>query len=266
MCDLVFAQLGRAESHAGAAMSPVVCSKQPLPATSIESPASGKRGSLLSPRDYEESTEASSSALCSDAESCSGAEGGSDSCADDDVLAGRCLQTHAEPMNRRKCASQRRKSGTSITGTKLATIPGTPHGMTEHPSLFPEDQGIKEDPEEEAMRKLGPLLEPEAFLSTTPQDEKIESLRAKSSSNCVATMVTRPEREPLKVSMIAGGRPTKKEGLDPMVPAKKRPIMAEKPGAAAELLRRLDLGIPVKKRVTPWLTAEPPRFLPAAPR
>jgi hypothetical protein len=70
---------------------------------------------------------------------------------------------------------------------------------------------------------------------------------------------------PLKVSMLSISQeeaPVPHRVLDPMMPAKKRPILTEASFGCA----RLQPGVPVKKRITPWMLAEPIRMLPAVPR
>jgi hypothetical protein len=79
----------------------------------------------------------------------------------------------------------------------------------------------------------------------------------------------RQEREPLKVAMMQEPAFTvHKRRLHPEMPAKKRLIFAEGyPGASAqELVRQLQPWMPVKKRISPWLVAEPERVFPALPR
>lgn len=151
-------------------------------------------------------------------------------------------------------------------------IPGTPVGMTEHPPLLfaasSDSDELSED--DENVPKMGPLLPQEALLSTAPNSLSTSEAAwlppsPKRRARAAFMEKAKQDRMPLKVSMLQEGAPIRKEGLDPMMPAKKRPILPERV-PSAELLRRLEPGVPVKKRITPWLTAEPARLLPAAPR
>lgn len=198
-------------------------------------------------REDEESTEAPS---CS----CSDAEAGWESSADDDSqsaeatarLRARFEQDKVSRARQLPNARKLRSRAGRFAPTPLDPIPGTPVGMIEHPPLIP---------------MTGPLL------STVPE--------AVGASSDPPSIPKRPPRNdviddarylgmPLKVSMLQDftGRPGR--ALDPSFPAKKKPILPEAQGGVVQ--PRLRPSEPVKKRVTSWLTAEPVRVVPAAPR
>lgn len=259
-------------------------------AQSNDAPNSRGRGRLLTPRerDDEESTEAPSSALCSDAESSSGAEGGSSgSCADDETQASpgllslRTLGTLADQKCRQRLSAAARLKPRSrraaFGSTPLDPIPGTPVGMSEHPPLFFPAPSVSEEGEEgeaETSPLTGPLLA-QALLSTAPKQSMDPSLMAGAGlwlptspkRRARAAFMERAKQEgaPVKVSMQSMPQErlasTRKLALDPTMPAKKRPILADRIPR-----RALEPGMPVKKRVSPWIVAEPQRMLPAAPR
>lgn len=238
---------------------------------------SSSRGDRLLPfqEDAEDaSTEAPSSALCSDAESASGTEGGSDSCADDETqgapgfrqgpLSLRMLADHK--CRQRLSAAARQKPRTrrmAFGSTPLDPIPGTPVGMSEHPPLFFPN----------ASSSGGEESHGEALLSTAPQHGVDPSLVAgaglwlptspKRRARAALMEKAKQEGAPIKVSMQQSEdmAAMRQRELDPMMPAKKRPIFSERLPP-----RALEPGMPVKKRITPWLVAEPMRLLPAAPR
>jgi len=72
------------------------------------------------------------------------------------------------------------------------------------------------------------------------------------------------DEAPLKVHMEAGIRAAK--NLDPARPAKKKPILADVALSSTKGFHKLKPGMPVKKRVTPWLLAEPISVLSTVPR
>jgi len=297
------------------------------------SPVEGEDNSkvvfLLQPLDDDEeaaSTEAPSSGLCSeqcsDTESASGAEGGSGSCADDEIqpttpVRGPLLASHKSLQQQLGRAvrlsaaarSKHRSRGVAFCRTSLDPIPGTPHGMSEHPPLSfavptssDDDEAetsvssatasplVKLHPQawsmdacrvgseeafllaaasanDEAMPLAGLLLPlaTAALLSTVPPPgqrlaDATSGLPPAAPKRRILDAITSLEdRTPIKVSMLQGHPAYKKLSLDPLKPAKKRPILAEKQ-------RKLETREPVKKRVTPWLMAEPITVFPAAPR
>lgn len=246
----------------------------------------------------EESTDAPSSALCSDADSLSGAEGaGSDSCADDEkqgpmlqnfllsrtTASHKCRQSQLGRIRLSAAARlKHRNRGAPFTGTPLDSIPGTPHGMTEHPPLlFPvsrcpdveESQtSVVEESPPDAIQLMMPLA-PQTLLSTSPPlgsraASPVSWLPKSPKKRVCAVFMEKAKQDglPIKISMLHGSADIQKRTppLDPTMPVKKRPIMSG--SVAQELLDRLKPGVPVKKRVTPWILAEPMRVFPAAPR
>jgi len=215
----------------------------------------------------EESTEASSSAFCSDAESASGAEGSSGSCADDEVQPGEG-RSASYGMRGHKCRAQhprlpvgfrhKRWSCNEWFGTPLDPIPGTPTGMMEHPSWKLASSPTDEEPGREALLSTAPQGFTESAGAWLPLSPKRRALGA---------FMERAMQEgiPLKVSMQQGRAPIMKRCLDPTMPAKKRPILPEK-ALGPRHWRRLDPTTPVKKGISPWLIASPQRLLPSAPR
>jgi len=254
---------------------------------------------LLQPLDHDEeeeaaSTEAPSSGLCSeqcsDTESASGAEGGSGSCADDEIqpttpVRGPLLAGHKSRQQQLGRAvrlsaaarSKHRSRGVAFCRTSLDPIPGTPHGMSEHPPLSFAVPTSSDDDEaetsvssatnDEAVPLAGLLLPlaTAALLSTVPLPgqrlaDTISQLPPSAPKRRHFDADTSLEDStPIKVSMLQGHPAYKQLSLDPLKPAKKRPILAERQ-------RKLETREPVKKRVTPWLTAEPITVFPAAPR
>jgi len=238
----------------------------PSSALKVDSHTFGRRRCTF---EDEESTEAPSSgaSCCSEAEG-SGTEGGSGSCADDEsyfVAAGLQPNSPAlQPGHKRRqqpgqarlravVRRQRRIRGAAFNATPLSPIPGTPVGMTEHPPL---------------------LLLPAATLCG---DSETEGCMAIPASPTLKSRLPRADdasfsfphcSTPLKVALPCEGLSVRRKALHPALPAKKRPIMPEMLQGVAfqRLLQQLDPGMPVKKRVTPWITSEPGRVLPAPPR
>lgn len=228
-------------------------------------PAATKCGSAWPWREDDESTEATS---CSDAETAcsSSAAGGSDSGADDEAQGARrgpmtlraFLGHHASGRSRLSAAARKHRSR-CLPFTPMDPIPGTPNGMAEHPPLF---FAAKEEVEPSTGARL-----PQALLATAPQPTTAlggvprPPPSPKRRARAAVMERAREAGAPLKVSMLQDVV-TRGRKLDPTFPAKKRPILPD----ALPGLRNLQPGLPVKKRITPWLTAEPARVLPAAPR
>mmetsp|Transcript_34328 Transcript_34328/g.61848 ORF Transcript_34328/g.61848 Transcript_34328/m.61848 type:complete len:441 (-) Transcript_34328:150-1472(-) len=93
-------------------------------------------------------------------------------------------------------------------------------------------------------------------MSAVPPSPKSPKKRAREMRDAVAAKAKR-EEVPLKV-WLCDSVSTRITGLDPQVPAKKRPVFGETagPGPAAAL-RRLEPGMPVKKRVSKFFLEEP---------
>lgn len=275
------------------------------------SPVEGEDNSkvvfLLQPLDDEEeeeaaSTEAPSSGLCSeqcsDTESASGAEGGSGSCADDEIqpttpargplLAGHGHKSRQQQLGRAvrlsaAARSKHRSRGVAFCRTSLDPIPGTPHGMSEHPPLSfavptssddEAEASVSSATNDEALPLAGLLL-PQAtaaLLSTVPlPGQRLADTASRLPPSApkrrhLDATTSLEDSTPIKVSMLQWHPDYKNLSLDPLKPAKKRPILPERSPAVRDLLRRLETREPVKKRVTPWLTAEPITVFPAAPR
>jgi len=152
--------------------------------------------------------------------------------------------------------------------------------MSEHPPLiFGEHESSEEDIDAKAAVSgtFGPRCPPKDGLLSTAPCPASDSCTAgaaiflppspKRRARAAFMEKAKKDGEPLKVSMLQEGMPIRKDGLDLMRPVKKRPILVDGfAGNSAELLKRLQPGVPVKKRITPWLTAEPARMWPAAPR
>jgi hypothetical protein len=177
--------------------------------------------------------------------------------------------------------SKQHGRGARFDGTPLEPIPGTPVGMSEHPPLLfsPSDECEEKAKlqEETAMnfgkdRGVQSRSSWKILLATVPESkEKVATghsrefwlpLSPKRRARAAALQKAKAEGMPLMVSMITEDAAFKRRDLDPEVPAKKRPILAESAFAPSSL----QPGVPVKKRVTPWLLAEPASVLPAAPR
>jgi len=175
-----------------------------------------------------------------------------------------------------------------FASTHLETIVGTPAGMSEHPPLFnvplsaecsEADESQAETAKPHGFKPPPGLCSPQksrrakftALLSTAPTPSRKQSVLATGAEQLVSESHVLPaspnrrarlaaikqaqlEEAPLKVQMESEINLTKflfmKDLLDPQEPVKKRPIFAD-----SRELSNIDE--PVKKRVTPWLLAEP---------
>jgi hypothetical protein len=137
--------------------------------------------------------------------------------------------------------------------------------------LFPDaPRCTGEPPDEKASAPLtGPLIS-QALLSTAPQPRKGQQAIAPIPTAAHDILVQKAIHcgAPIKVSMSTACRTFRNPALDPSMPAKKRPILSDAALGAQvqDHLRSLERGVPVKKRINPWLIAEPLTVLPAAPR
>lgn len=187
--------------------------------------------------------------------------------------------------------------------TPLEPISGTPAGMSEHPPLFHMPTGgassdeaeMSEPQRQQEFRRPPGLCSPQrsrrlkgpTLLSTAPKSP----MRARKSKNVVAQSVlsTGPENlvthlhalppsptrrarlaimsqakrcaAPLKVQMEAdidlASFTFARNLLDPLEPVKKKPLFTD-------VRQMSNVSEPVKKRVTPWLLADPEHVVDAA--
>lgn len=195
-------------------------------------------------------------------------------------------QIHGGSNNRRS----------NFAGTPLEPISGTPAGMSEHPPLFhmPESGASSDDCEEPQVRRQGEFRRPpglyspqrsrrpkgttllstapkspargrkgksvaeQSVLSTAPENlvPHLHTLPASPNRRARLAIMSQAKRSeaPLKVQMGAeinfAAFKFAKSLLDPLEPVKKKPLFTD----AHQIS---NAGEPVKKRVTPWLLAEP---------
>jgi hypothetical protein len=123
--------------------------------------------------------------------------------------------------------------------------------------------------------RSAPQVAWKALLATLPEKDSTPSSGAswlpsspKRRARNAVIQKAKQDGTPLKVSMLHGGMDAPRKLLDPTVPAKKKPILQEAgPGVSTQyVVRSLEPGVPVKKRITAWLVVDPVRVLPATPR
>jgi hypothetical protein len=228
----------------------------------------------------EASTEAPSGSS-SDAESAGSSSCVSDLCADDEMRADIRSQGK-QPLGHARASAnsrpQRRSRRAHFTKTALEPIPGTPVGMNEAPPLiFPQDldpgrhfetspgfpRAAVQTPSALGIglqHNIGKKTSRKGLLATTP---KIASDALNDKQECAMFLArAKINRLPLKISALTSGELLPERCLDPDVPAKKRPLFLE----GLNIACRLQPGVPAKKRVTPWMTAEPVYVVVATPR